>query len=183
MTLPVAESLCLKASRMILLPLTSQDLLNLGQRKRSQTKWSLMKDEGWLLAQLGRPQFYLKPSCHRKTQRMGLKQEHPIGTFQGSSLGTRKGKGLCTQSVLASFCSGCHKRMHRQGGLNSRHVFPHGSRSHMEGLKSKIKVLAGLAFAEGSFPPDLQSFLVCPHLAFSLGVRGEKNLWCLLLFF
>jgi hypothetical protein len=53
-------------------------------------------------------------------------------------------------------------KYYRLGGLSNKHLFLTG----LDGGKSKIKVLAGLVYDEGSLPGlQTDAFLFCPFMA------------------
>ena len=56
------------------------------------------------------------------------------------------------------------------GGLNNKHLLSHSSRGH----KSKSKAPSGLVYGENSLL-GLQTFSLCPHMAFLLCARGERK--------
>ena len=67
----------------------------------------------------------------------------------------------------------------KQNKIPIRHLFFHIS----GGWKSKIKVLGDSLTAEDSLPVLwAATFLLCPHMAFLLGLCGGRELWCLFLF-
>ena len=66
-------------------------------------------------------------------------------------------------------------KYYRLGGLNNRNSFSHSS----GGQKSKIKVWAALVSPEASlFVLQIATFLLCPHVIFSLyaGTPGVSSL-------